>query len=266
MSRRSRASACARSPSSASSSPLCLPYGCGTEDRARGLDLRRCRAGFLIGSAGGPPRAAAEDRARCGRSAPGGGADRPGRRRALPEGDHPRRGADSPRARLSGHAVALAARTGRRDRAQADRAAGTRRLLAARGERRLVRQSRPGRLADRHHRRRRGRLPLLLGRLRVPPARELRRAERGRARQERDGDDAARERTRRSRRPRGRGRGRLGVLLRLRRRARAVDERVRAGRGGAIVRARREGRHGRLGTAAGGRALGVPRGARPARA
>ena len=93
---------------------------------------------------------------------------------------------------------------------------------------------------DRHHRRRRGRLPLLRGTLlRVPPTRRLRRAERAhRGRRRRGPQRLADALIARGVVPDGR-RSRLGVLLRLLRRACAVAVGDGAGRCGAGVRARR---------------------------
>ena len=92
---------------------------------------------------------------------------------------------------------------------QLEQAAGIASILTApralaiftptRRERRLVRPPRLAGAAVRHHRRRRRRLPLLPGKgVRVPPARELRSAERRGREQERLRDREARERARRT--------------------------------------------------------------------
>ena len=106
------------------------------------------------------------------------------------------------------------------------------------GERRLLCEALCARSAERRDGRRRPRLSLLPGTLsRVPPAGQLRSAERSRRRERRGGRATPRRRADRTRRlPAGR-RDRLGVLLRLLRRTRTVALGDGAGRRGTGVRA-----------------------------
>ena len=123
----------------------------------------------------------------------------------------------------------------------ADGAARARADRPAAGERRLLREALRTGTEDRHHRRRRSRLPLLPGTLpRVPPARELRCPERPRRRERCGRRSASRRCADRTRRvPAGR-RDCLGVLLRLLGRTRAVA--LRHGTGGRGTGVRSDGR------------------------
>ena len=230
----------------------------GTKVCARGYRVRPGGFGARRGCGGQAATVCGEGRAR--RNRPAGEPWPPDARgrRALPrhrEPDDPPRG-KAPR--RTGGAAPLAAAAGGGDRTRADGAARARGLLTARGERRLVRPPRRAGVADGRDRRRRRRLPLLpRPGLRVPPARELRRAQRRRREQEPRDHGAAGERTARARRPRDERHG-LGVLLQLLGRPRPVALRVRAGGRCPGARPRRHDRHCRRGCAAGGCARRLP--------
>ena len=200
----------------------------------RGHDARAHRRGARDGAVAGRARGAA--RGRPGKSV---GSPRRSKRGGGAAGDHALGQAHSQSACGSCQPSRSVSGTGRSTAGQADHTTRDRGDRAAHGERQLVRAPRGAGESDRHHRRGRRRLPVLLRPvLRVSPARELRRTERRRRRREDGCRDATRDRTGGPGCPGDRRGARLGVLLQLQQRPRAVALRHGPGRRGTGLHSR----------------------------